>query len=277
LETIALVGASGTGKSHRAVLVAEENDIDLIIDDGLLIKGSRILAGFSSKSQPTKVGAIKTALFTKEKHAQEVINTINTEKPKRILILGTSEGMVLKVAKKLKLPLPKKIITINDIATDDEIIRASEIRKKYNKHVIPAPTLEVKPKLSGILTSPLQTIFSKRKQDSYLAHLKVEQTVVKPTFSFLGKFYIANSVLYKITAYSLSDINEVDKILKSGIETNNDGIVIDISLSLFYSKELNLPEIGRKIQKNITDNIEHMTALHIKKIDITMKKLNFMY
>ncbi len=275
METIALVGASGTGKSHRAILVANENNIDLIIDDGLLIKGSRILAGYSSKKQPTKIGAIKTALFLNESHAHEVINAIHNEKPEKILILGTSKGMVYKIAKKINLSLPERIIMINEIATDDEIKKACEVRKKYNKHVIPAPTVAVKPRLSGVITSPLQTIFSKRKKTSYLEHLKVEQTVVKPTFSLLGKFYIANSILYKIAAYSIKDIAEIDKVIKINITTKNEGLDIEVFLSLYYSKELNLQKVGKDVHNKIVSNIEYMTALHIQKIDIIMKKLTF--
>jgi adenylate kinase family enzyme len=45
IKTIALIGESGTGKSFRAKLVAQKYGIDLIIDDGLLIRDNRILAG----------------------------------------------------------------------------------------------------------------------------------------------------------------------------------------------------------------------------------------
>ena len=37
-KVYAFVGPSGTGKSYRAQMVANENGISYIIDDGLLIK-----------------------------------------------------------------------------------------------------------------------------------------------------------------------------------------------------------------------------------------------
>ena len=37
IKVYAFVGPSGTGKSYRAQLVASENEINYIIDDGLLI------------------------------------------------------------------------------------------------------------------------------------------------------------------------------------------------------------------------------------------------
>ena len=43
MKVIALVGPSGTGKSHHAFSVARKFNTELIIDDGLLIHGARLL------------------------------------------------------------------------------------------------------------------------------------------------------------------------------------------------------------------------------------------
>ena len=43
MKVVAFVGPSGTGKSHRAIGIAHKNNCDAIIDDGLLIKGTKIL------------------------------------------------------------------------------------------------------------------------------------------------------------------------------------------------------------------------------------------
>ena len=42
------IGASGTGKSYHALVVAHDRNIDCIIDDGLLIYQTRIVAGQSA-------------------------------------------------------------------------------------------------------------------------------------------------------------------------------------------------------------------------------------
>ena len=105
MEVFGLVGPSGTGKSHLALMVAHERSIDLIIDDGLLIKGNHIVAGVSSKRQSTKVGAIKTAMFFDDSHAEEVRNKIAEIAPEKILILGTSKRMIERIVDRLNLPL----------------------------------------------------------------------------------------------------------------------------------------------------------------------------
>ena len=49
MKVYALVGRSGTGKSHHSMWVARENNIDYIIDDGLLVSDNKIIAGKSAK------------------------------------------------------------------------------------------------------------------------------------------------------------------------------------------------------------------------------------
>jgi len=63
MDVIALVGASGTGKSHRALQVAREHDADAIIDDGILIKNGHIIAGESAKTEKSKIMAVRQAFF----------------------------------------------------------------------------------------------------------------------------------------------------------------------------------------------------------------------
>ena len=68
MEVIALVGPSGTGKSHRALVVAHNEKADAIIDDGILIKDNKIIAGRSAKREASKIMAVKRAIFILEDH-----------------------------------------------------------------------------------------------------------------------------------------------------------------------------------------------------------------
>ena len=101
IKVYAFVGPSGTGKSYRAQLVASENEINYIIDDGLLIKDNAVIAGSSAKKAPTKIETVKHALFITEKERDEIRKAIKKYKPEGILILGTSDGMVDKIAENL--------------------------------------------------------------------------------------------------------------------------------------------------------------------------------
>ena len=63
INTYAFVGPSGTGKSYRAQMVAGEQNIHFIIDDGLLIKDNEVIAGESAKKASTKIETVKKPYF----------------------------------------------------------------------------------------------------------------------------------------------------------------------------------------------------------------------
>ena len=74
VKVYALVGRSGTGKSFRAQLVADKYHIPLIVDDGLLIRNDKIVAGKSAKQESNFLTAVKRALFQDTEHLKEVLN-----------------------------------------------------------------------------------------------------------------------------------------------------------------------------------------------------------
>ena len=95
MDVIALVGPSGTGKSHRALVIAHKHKADAIIDDGILISDGKIIAGHSAKQETSKIMAVRRAIFILPGHAEEVRKAIGEVNPHRILVLGYREGAVL--------------------------------------------------------------------------------------------------------------------------------------------------------------------------------------
>ena len=151
IKVYAFVGPSGTGKSYRAQMIASERGISFIIDDGLLIKENEVIAGESAKKAATKVATVKHALFYEESEREPIIKAFKKYKPESILILGTSDGMVQKIAANLGLPEISETIYITDVATEEEMKTARRIRVTEGKHVIPVPTFEIKKDFSGYL------------------------------------------------------------------------------------------------------------------------------
>ena len=163
IKVYAFVGPSGTGKSYRAQMVASEKNINFIIDDGLLIKDNEVIAGESAKKAPTKIETVKHALFYRDEEKEEIVKALKKYKPESILILGTSDGMVKKIAENLGLPEISETIYITDVATKQEMETARRIRVTEGKHVIPVPTFEIKKDFSGYLLDPLQIFKTKGK------------------------------------------------------------------------------------------------------------------
>lgn len=268
MKTIGFVGASGTGKSHRASWVARERGIDYIIDDGLLIRVNQVVAGTSAKKEKTRIASIKHALFTDEKHANEVMEAIRVNKPGAIMILGTSDGMVKRIAQRLQLPELSQIIYIEDVADEFEIKQAVATRREQGKHVIPVPTFEIKKDFSGYFLDPLQ-IFRRKGKVNY--QLDGEKSVVRPTFSYLGSYTISDYTVYQIVEYVVTNMEGIGKISRFRAENHDEGITMEIELVLVYG--YNIRKLIQEIQRKVSEEVEKLTALNIKQVNVTVKSL----
>ncbi|CQR74661.1 hypothetical protein SOV_27700 [Sporomusa ovata DSM 2662] len=273
MDTIALVGPSGTGKSHRALIVAHEYDVDTIIDDGLLIMDSKIIAGHSAKKEPSKIKAVKRAIFMEPDHANEVRDAIARVMPKRILLLGTSQNMVEKIVDVLGLPAISKIIRIEDIATKGEIAKAKESRLKEGKHIIPVPTIELKPHFSGYLIDSLDVFFKKprSKQRRKLG----EKSIVRPTFSYYGKLLISDAAIAAVVDYIAISEGVITKTGQINIKNSHDrekGISISLDVIIKYGQPI--WQVVHDAQVRIKQMVEYMTGMMVREVNIAVKRLS---
>lgn len=180
----ALVGPSGSGKSHRARLVASRYNIPLIVDDGLLIEDEKIIAGKSAKKEENYLKAIKTALFEEQDHRNQVVQALEKISFKKILLLGTSLKMVRRMAYRLDLPKIYKVITIEEIATPEEI-ESAMINRREGRHVIPAPIREVSRHHGPHFLEPVQVMIEGR-MIRFFPPKTFHKTVVLPGFHKSG-------------------------------------------------------------------------------------------
>ena len=273
IKTYAFIGPSGTGKSYRAQYVAGQRDINYIIDDGLLIKDSQVIAGTSAKKAPTKIETVKNALFINDDQKEEIQKAIKKYKPSSILILGTSDGMVDKIAENLELPQISERIYINEVATQEEMDTARKMRVTEGKHVIPVPTFEIKKDFSGFLLDPLQIFKSKGKDaEPYIA----EKSIIRPTFSYLGKFTISDSVFKDIIVTVAKQIPGIYRVMKIRVDkTRNDtaGVQLYIEVSIEYGAEM--LEVLKILKRETRREIENLTAMYISNVEIVAKELHF--
>lgn len=269
MEVYSLVGSSGTGKSHRAMVVAYENGIDTVIDDGLLIRDGLKIAGKSAKREATALRAVKRAIFLDPEHVKEVQTAIARENPERILILGTSERMTKKIAAALSLPEPSKVIKIEDVATEREIQLAHELRETHGMHVIPLPSVEVKRDFPGYLVDPLKYFFSKKNEN----RRKIgEKSIIRPKFSQIGKLIITEHAVSQLTSYITVQIPGVTNCNKVLVEMKDEGATIRLELTVRFGYYL--PEIAVNVQKSVSENLENLTGLVIYNVHVIIKALD---
>ena len=285
MKILALTGPSGTGKSYQAPDYMAENGLDTLIDDGLLIHNESVEAGISAKRQKTKIGAIKTALFTDDNHAKEVRDKIAELSPEAILIVGTSDKMAERIAARLGLPKISEFIHIEDITTEEDRQKAEKSRGQQGKHVIPVPTLQLKRDFAGYFMD--RELLIRRAKDmtgraqsairnpgaliQWAKDHTSQKTVVRPTYSYLGDFLIHDRVIKDIAICVADEVPGVRDVVSVYENTEPDNLRLIVSLNLNWDADI--WATAEAFQNRLVEVIENMTAFNVVKLDVEVRSL----
>lgn len=268
VDVIALVGPAGSGKSHRAGIIAHRHQCEIIIDDGLLIQDGKIVAGSSAKREANKMAAVRRAIFHEPSHRDEVRSTLWAIKPERVLVLGTSDNMIERICDALDLPHPEETVRIEDIASPAQIRLARRKRSQEGKHVIPAPTFEVKKTFSGYMVDPLRFLL---QRDAETDGVSLEKSVVRPTFSSLGRFFIADTVVASIATYAAEQVEGVGRAGRVVVDSHREGVKMEMEVTLRYG--FPVWDVLKQVQQVVAKQVEHMTALNVLEVNLEAKWL----
>ncbi|SCW36373.1 Uncharacterized conserved protein YloU, alkaline shock protein (Asp23) family [Ruminococcaceae bacterium YRB3002] len=273
IAVVAFVGQSGTGKSTRAIKVAGENEIYYIIDDGLLINGSRIVAGTSAKKAPTKIESVRQAIFVDPTRSAVMRRALVENMPKALMILGTSDSMLSKICTNLWLNQPSMLIRIEDVSTEEERRLARNTRLTEGMHTIPVPSMEIKHEFSGYFSDPFSILRQRRDRERGIAPVapESERTVVRPTFSSLGSYSISDEALFDLIKIVLKDIEGIAEVTSFKTEKKTYGVAISVSISLFYGYDAQ--HVLSETQQRIGAAVEEFTSITINEVNIKADRL----
>lgn len=279
MQVFALVGPSGTGKSFRARILASRYKIRFIIDDGILIRDKKIIAGRSAKREKAYLTAVKTAIFDDLAHRYDVRSTLDRYHCRRLLILGTSDRMILKICTALQLPEPTRIIMIHEIASAEDIAKATENRKMFGRHVIPVPAKEVRKTSPRIVTDEIKLWST----EGILRTDKVyEKTLVRPVFSTGEALQVADSVMKQALRNALEAYTPGARL--TGFHTRFDegyeleltitppqGTELSASTQIHRLRRLNPARID-DLSRLLSDHLEKQTGVKIRQCIITLRE-----
>lgn len=273
IAVVAFVGQSGTGKSTRAIAVARTNNIDYLIDDGLLINGGRIVAGTSAKKAPSKMESVRQALFVDPTRSEVMRRALVENKPTTLMILGTSDSMLEKITTNLWLSRPAMLIRIEDVSTEEERRHARNTRMSEGMHTIPVPSMEIKHEFSGYFSDPLNRIRQRLDLEKGGVSLdgENERTMVRPTFSSLGSYSIVDDALLDMIKIALKDVPGYAKIIGFKSESRNIGVVFALDLALYYGFDAQKTLL--EAQQTIGSTIEKLTAITIVAVNVRAGRL----
>ena len=148
---------------------------------------------------------------------------------------------------------------------------ARRIRQTQGKHVIPVPTFEIKKDFSGFILDPLQIFKSKGKDNKpYIS----EKSIIRPTFSYLGKFVISDTVFRQIIEYLVIKTEGLYKATRVRIDKigENEGVSVYIEVVVEYG--FNIVETLKDFKKKCKREIENLTAMNVENVDITAKGIH---
>lgn len=272
----AFSGKSGTGKSYHATNLCEKYGIKAIIDDGLFIYMGQVIAGKSAKRCNSKAEAMRTALFDDDAHRFLVIAALEEKKPERILVLGTSDNMVDWITDTLGLPRACKRIYINDITTEEEREIASFHRHKQGEHVIPVPMGELRRDFAGYILNPIKQIRDKAlgtdisRENSDVDSL--EQTVVRPKFSYCGNFSIGEQVLRDIVDITGQSFNPRVRIVDKMSNVKPENLIVTLDVAAEAGPDM--VDNCIRLQHETLKMLHYMTAFTVESVNIRIKEIN---
>ncbi len=273
IAVVAFIGTSGTGKSTRALSVAAEHKIQYLIDDGLLIHGSNIVAGTSAKTADTQLESVRQALFMDPTRAANMRRALLDENPPILMVLGTSDRMLRKICDNLWLNQPSMLIRIEDVTTEEERQVARSTRLSEGTHTIPVPSMEIKHDFSGYFLEPLQKL--RRRLDRSIDKIDYsaggEKTVVRPTFSTIGNYSISDEALAMLVEQIVIRLQGISDLTEFTVYKEAYGAIFNLGVSLYYG--YNAQEILSKAQSSLNTDVEHYTAINVLSINIRATRL----
>ncbi len=265
-KVYALVGPAGTGKSFRAQLIAQKVGATVIVDDGLIIRGESILGGTSAKDQSSGYRAVRTAIFADPGHALASKRILSRLDFKKILLLGTSDRMILTIADRLGLPHPVRTIYIDEIATEVEIEAARLSRRRTGKHIIPVPVVEVLKKPRNIFMVPIHVLLNRGLP--LRRRTRFEKTVVKPEYSNRGKVLISHKALTQMVCHCVEEYDSDLKVLKVVIGDEWNSYDLEVVLEVPYESRMGGHLHG--LQRYLLDSLEHFAGIDVTRINVTV-------
>lgn len=266
ISVYAFVGAAGTGKSRRAQLVARDMDVDVIIDDGLVIRKGQIVCGKSAKAERNQIRAIRRALFQFEDHLISVRKYLLKSRPERLMLIATSREMAMRITRRLGLNDPEIFINIEEVASPEEISRARKERIEKGQHVIPVSQVQVRRNFAGKLVGKLRVLWESSYKD------EGEKTIVRPPFSFLGELHIAPEAVEEISSFVISQTSQVASLEELKIRGGAEGLQIQVQIKVTAGRR-NIREVCRLVQKRLKSSVGYFAGVEVLRVDVAVNEV----
>lgn len=267
IRVVAFVGPAGTGKSQRVQMVARANDINYIIDDGLVISKGRIMVGKSAKAEKNLIRAIRRAVFEFPDHRQSVQDFLRKNTPDRILIVATSISMAEIICSALELAPPERFVDITEVASPDEILKARRERHEKGYHVVPVSRMQLRKNFAGKLVGHILDFFMTTDREEQ------DRTIVHPPFTFFGSLTITPPAIADIMRHVLTSNLQITSVKDIKVRSDDDNTVsLGANIGVQPGK-LPFLHLGGLLQKKVALAVRYYTGMDVEKVDIRITEI----
>lgn len=157
-------------------------------------------------------------------------------------------------------------IRIEDITTEEERRIANQQREQLGKHVIPAPSMQLKRTFSGYFMDPLRFF---RGKDQGAAS---ERTVVRPTYSYMGDYFVAEKVIDDIVTCLARLTPAIGRVIY--VVQNAGAESYHLKIGVKIKKGYPIWESAMDFQSKIEEEVEKMTAFNVTEIELEVRGIN---
>lgn len=156
-------------------------------------------------------------------------------------------------------------IFIEDITTEEERQAARTQRDKLGKHVIPAPALQLKRNFAGYFMDPLRLF---RGKDPGAAS---ERTVVRPTYSYMGEYFVDERVLEDIVTCIAYNMPAVGSVIRVSQDPRPEAFKLSVAVKV--NRGWPIWETAETLQNAINDKVELMTAFNVTEVNVEIRAI----
>ena len=127
--------------------------------------------------------------------------------------------------------------------------------------------MEIQPQFSGYFLAPFRALLNRNGKMIQ----EEEKSIVRPTYSYMGKYFISNAAVNEMIRYAASGCEGVSEILKCTADVGNDGVVLNIIT--VFEMSVRLRDYIEQMQETISSEVFRMTSFNILAVNVTVKGL----
>ena len=120
---------------------------------------------------------------------------------------------------------------------------------------------------------PIKIFKYRRNYTPYISEKSIiRKSIIRPTFSYLGKFTISDTVFRQITEYVAKKTEGIHRVSKVRVE-NSVGAT-NIYVEVYVTFGYNIVSVLREFKEKVKREIERLTTMNVQEVSVLAKGIH---